>query len=258
MTQARDFVHALDRGLAVIRAFDATNKELTLSAVARATGVNRASVRRFLRTLVELGYVSTDGRLFALRPKILELGYTYLSTTSLPEVAVPHLERLVGRIHESSLMSVLEDGEVLCVARVPARRILRIAVPIGTRFPAYATAMGRVLLAGQSDDRVEAYAAATALTNATATTLADVEMLRAELDRVRCAGYAVVDHDLEDGLHSLAAPVRDRDGRVAAAVNVSAHASRGSVARLRDAMLGPLLETAAAIEQDFPRVDHRD
>jgi len=133
VTETTEFVQSLDRGLAVIRAFDADNPELTLSEVARATGLNRASARRFLHTLVELGYVRTDGRMFALRPKILELGYAYLSSMSLPEVAMPHLERLVEQLHESSSVSVLDGDEVVYVARVPTRRIMRIAIAVGTR-----------------------------------------------------------------------------------------------------------------------------
>jgi IclR family pca regulon transcriptional regulator len=246
-----EFVQSLDRGLAVIRAFDAEHAELTLSDVARATGLNRASARRFLHTLVELGYVRTDGRLFALRPKILELGYSYLSSLSLPEVAMPHLEQLVEKVHESSSVSVLDGDEVVYVARVPTRRIMRIAIAVGTRFPAYATSMGRVLLAGQSDDWLDGYFATAPLTTITAYTISDAKRLRTELNRIRRDGYALVDQELEEGLRSIAAPIRDGDGRVVAAVNLSAHASRGTVESMRTGMLPALLETAAAIEEDL-------
>src|SRR5690242_2893586 len=154
-----DFVQSLERGLAVIRAFDADHPQLTLSEVARATGLTRAAARRFLLTLVELGYVRTDGRLFALRPRVLELGYAYLSSLTLPEVAEPHLEQLVATVRESSSVSVLDRDEVVYVARVATKRIMRVAISVGTRFPAYATSMGRVLLAGQSDEWVEDYLA---------------------------------------------------------------------------------------------------
>ena len=142
-----EFVQSLERGLAVIRAFDADNPELTLSDVARITGLTRAAARRFLHTLVELGYMRSDGRKFALRPRILELGYAFLSSLSLPEMALPHLEQLVEKVHESSSVSVLDGNEVVYVARVPTKRIMRIAISVGTHFPAYATSMGRVLLA---------------------------------------------------------------------------------------------------------------
>jgi IclR family pca regulon transcriptional regulator len=253
---AVEFVQSLDRGLAVIRAFDADHPELTLSDVARATGLNRASARRFLHTLVELGYVRTDGRLFALRPKILELGYAYLSSLSLPEVAMPHLERLVERVHESSSVSVLDGDEVVYVARVPTRRIMRIAIAVGTRFPAYATSMGRILLAGQSDDWLDGYFATASLTSITERTTVDVKKLRSELNHIRRDGYAVVDQELEDGLRAIAAPIRDRDDRVIAALNVSTHASRATLEFMRANLLEPLLDTAAAIQEDF-RAAHR-
>ena len=246
-----EFVQSLDRGLAVIRAFDADNPELTLAEVARATGLSRASARRFLHTLVELGYVRFDGRLFSLRPKILELGYAYLSSLSLPEVAMPHLERLVERVHESSSVSVLDGDEVVYVARVPTRRIMRIAIAVGTRFPAFATSMGRVLLAGQSDDWLDGYLTTAKLSAITPNTIADPKRLRAELMTVRRAGYALVDQELEEGLISLAAPIHDADGRVTAAVNISTHASRGPAELVRARFLGPLRETAKLIGEDL-------
>ena len=246
-----EFVQSLERGLAVIRAFGAERAELTLSDVARATGLNRASARRFLHTLVELGYVRSDGRLFALRPKILDLGYAYLSGLSLPEVAMPHLEQLVEQVHESSSVSVLDGDEVVYVARVPTRRIMRIAIAVGTRFPAYATSMGRVLLAGQSDDWLDGYFATAPLKTITPYTIADAKKLRAELSRIRRDGYALVDQELEEGLRSIAAPIRDGLGRVVAALNLSTHTSRDTLASMRAAMLGPLLDTAKAIEEDL-------
>jgi IclR family transcriptional regulator, pca regulon regulatory protein len=255
-SEPTEFVQSLDRGLAVIRAFDAERPELTLSDVARAAGLNRASARRFLHTLVELGYVRTDGRLFALRPKILELGYAYLSSLSLPEVAMPHLEQLVEKVHESSSVSVLDGDEVVYVARVPTQRIMRIAIAIGTRFPAYATSMGRVLLAGQSDDWLDGYFATAHLKTITEHTIVDVKKLRAELTRIRRDGHALVDQELEEGLRSIAAPIRDVDGKVVAAVNLSTHTSRCTLQAMREAMLGPLLETAEAIQQDFRAARH--
>ncbi len=258
MTEPTEFVQSLDRGLAVIRAFDAEHPELTLAEVARITGLNRASARRFLHTLVELGYVRFDGRLFALRPKILELGYAYLSSLSLPEVAMPHLEHLVERVHESSSVSVLDGDEVVYVARVPTRRIMRIAIAVGTRFPAFATSMGRVLLAGQSDDWLDGYLATAKLSAITTHTIADANRLRAEVLRIRRDGYALVDQELEEGLISLAAPIRDGDGRVIAAVNLSTQTSRGSAEQLREQLLAPLLETATMIENDLRSPGRRD
>jgi len=148
MTQPRDgeFVQSLARGLSIVRAFDADHTELTLSEVAKITDLPRAVARRFLHTLVELGYMRTDGRRFSLRPKILELGYAYLSSMTLPEIAMPHLEQLVEKVHESSSVSVLDGDEVVYIARVPTKRIMTVAIAVGTRFPAYATSMGRCYL----------------------------------------------------------------------------------------------------------------
>jgi IclR family transcriptional regulator, pca regulon regulatory protein len=245
------FVQSLERGLAVIRTFDAAAPELTLSEVARAAGLTRAAARRFLLTLVDLGYVRTDGRLFALSPRVLELGYAYLSSLSLPEVAEPHLERLVSEVHESSSVSVLDGGDVVYVARVPTSRIMTVAINVGTRFPAYATSMGRVLLAGLPDDELDDYLARATLTRLTPRTATSATALRAEIERVRAQGWALVDQELEVGLRAVAAPIRDRTGRVVAAVNVSAHASRTSLDTMRRDLLPPLLAAAARIGADL-------
>ena len=151
------FVQSLQRGLEVIRAFDADARELTLSDVARRTGLSRAAARRFLLTLVDLGYVRTDARYFSLSPRVLELGYAYLSSLSLPEVAEPHLEALVAEVRESSSLSVLDGPDIVYVARVPVSRIMTVAINVGTRFPAHATSMGRVLLAGLAEPELDAY-----------------------------------------------------------------------------------------------------
>jgi IclR family pca regulon transcriptional regulator len=246
-----DFVQSLARGLSVIRAFDAEHPELTLSDVARAAGLTRASARRFLRTLTELGYVRSNGRLFALRPRVLELGYAYLSSMSLHEVALPHLEHLVGALRESSSVSVLDADDVVYIARVPTRRIMTITISVGTRFPAYATSMGRVLLAGQSDDWLDGYFATVELRRLTARTVTDVDALRAELLLVREQGWSFVDEELEEGLRAIAAPIHDLSGRVTAAVNVSSPVSRGSADLVREEFLPPLLAAARGIEEDL-------
>lgn len=246
-----DFVQSLERGLAVIRAFDAEHSQLTLSDVARATGLTRAAARRFLLTLVELGYMRTDGRLFSLRPRILELGYAYLSSLSLPEVAQPHMETLVTQVRESCSLSVLDGDEVVYVARVPTKRIMAVAISVGTRFPAYATSMGRVLLAGQPGEWLDEYLRTAELRPLTRRTITDPAKLHAALARVRTQGFGIVDQELEEGLRSLAAPIRGEDGSVVAAVNVSAHASRGSSETIRRELLPPLLATARRIEEDL-------
>lgn len=246
-----DHVQSLARGLAVIRAFDASRPELTLSEVARETNLTRAAARRFLHTLVDLGYVRTDGRLFALTPRILELGYAYLSSLSLPEVAQPHLERLVAEVQESASVAVLDDVDVVYVARVATSRIMRVTINIGTRFPAHATSMGRALLAGLPAAELDAYFERVQLHQYTAQTVTSPAKLRAELERVQTQGWAYVDQELEEGLRSIAAPIRSASGRVVAAINMSSHASRTSVDSARRNLLPPLLATAARIEADL-------
>lgn len=244
-------VQSLERGLAVIRAFDADHPQMSLSEVARATGLTRAAARRFLHTLVGLGYMRTDGRLFALRPRVLELGYAYLSSLSLPEVALPHLEELVAAVHESSSVSVLDGDEVVYVARVPTRRIMTVAISVGTRFPAHATSMGRVLLAARSDEWLAGYLASARLNPITGHTITDPDRLLGELRLVRSRGWALVDQELEDGLRAVAAPVLDGSGQAVAAVNLSAQAQRWTPAAIESELLPPLLKTAAAIAADL-------
>lgn len=253
-TPNQTYVQSLARGLAVIRAFGADHSDLTLSEVAKATGLTRAAARRFLLTLVELGYVRTDGRRFSLRPRILELGYAYLSSLSLPELAMPTMERLVEQVRESCSMAVLDGEDVVYVARVPTKRIMSVAISVGTRFPAYATSMGRVLLGNQPADVIDAYLRTTDLKPLTAQTITDTDLLRAALDRARTDGYCLVDEELEEGLRSIAAPIRDGDGRVVAAINVSAHTSRGPAEAIKADLLPPLLETAELISADVARL----
>ncbi|WP_248255916.1 IclR family transcriptional regulator C-terminal domain-containing protein [Georgenia sp. EYE_87] len=247
------YVQSLDRGLAVIRAFDAEHPRLTLSDVARRTGLTRAAARRFLHTLVDLGYVHADGRLFMLRPRVMELGYAYLSSLGLPEIARPHLERLATAVGESASASVLDGSEITYIARVASRRIMSVDLGVGTRLPAYATSMGRVLLAGLPEDEVGDHLGD--LVALTRYTITDRAQLMAEIARVREQGWSIVDEELEEGLRSLAAPVRDRDGRVVAAVNVSTAARRGSATTMLAETLPHLLATADAITNDL--VAHR-
>jgi IclR family pca regulon transcriptional regulator len=247
------FVQSLERGLSVITAFGPGTASLSLSDVARLAGLTRAAARRFLLTLVDLGYVRQDGKRFELTPKVLGLGYAFLSGLSLPGVAEPHLERLSHEVHESSSMSVLDGADIVYVARVPTSRIMTVTINIGTRFPAYATSMGRVLLAGLDDDRLEDYLRDLEIEPFTAHTVADTDALRARLDEVRNRGFALVDQELEHGLRSIAAPVRDRHGEVVAAVNVSTHISRVTKDKARREFLPPLLRTVSDIEADLSR-----
>jgi IclR family pca regulon transcriptional regulator len=246
-----DFVQSLERGLAVIRAFDETHPELSLSDVARATDLTRAAARRFLHTLVELGYMRTDGRLFMLTPRVLQLGYSYLSSLSLPQVAEPHMEALVEQVHESCSMSILDGEDIVYVARVATKRIMRVAISVGTRFPAYATSMGRVLLAAQPEEWRREYLETSQLEALTPYTETDPDKLATLLAKVAKDGYALVDQELEEGLRSLAVPLHDKEGTVVAGLNISAPSARGSSETIRKSLLPPLRATAARIEADL-------
>lgn len=242
-------VQSLARGLAVIRAFDGDHAALTLSDVARRADITRAAAGRFLRTLEQLGYVRSDDRLFSLTPRVLELGFSYLSALSIPEIVQPHLERLSREVDESVSAAVLDGGDIVYVARVPTRRIMSVRITIGTRFPAFATSMGRVLLAGMPD--AGPVLAASDLPSLTPRTVTDADALQAELDDVRRQGWALVDGELEPGLRSVAVPLHDRRGDVVAAVNVSTSATRDSVDHVIEHYLPPLQRTAAAIDAEL-------
>lgn len=240
-------MRSLARGLEVITAFDAEHASMTLSEVAERTGLGRATARRFLLTLVELGYVRSDDRRFALTPQVLRLGTAYLSGLDLPAVAQPHLERLSALVSESTSAAVLDGGDIVYVARVATRRIMSVGITVGTRFPAHATSMGRVLLAARGDAERRTVLGDEPLAAPTDRTLTAVDRVLGELDRVADRGWALVDGELEVGLRSLAVPVRDVRGTVVAALNVSST----SPADVLRSTLGPLQETAAAVEADL-------
>lgn len=249
--ESADFVQSFARGLAVIRAFDAEHPVLTLTEVARRAEIPPAAARRFLRTLEALGYVRSDGRTFTLTPRVLELGFSYLSALSLPELMQPHLEALSRTLGESVSAAVLAGTDIVYIARVPTRRIMSVGITIGTRFPAFATSMGRVLLADLPPAElaeVLTLAEPSALTERTVT---DAAALAAEIARVRHQGWAIVDGELEEGLRSLAVPVRGKDGRAAAALNVSTASRTVSLSVLRDHHLPLLRKTAEAIEAEL-------
>lgn len=246
-----EHVQSLERGLAVIRCFGRDTSALTLSEVATATGLSRATARRFLHTLESLGYCSTDGRTWSLRPRVLDLGYSYLASMPMWDVVQDHLERLVQSVRESSSASVLDGDDILYTVRVPTRRIMSIALEVGTRLPAYATAMGRVLLAALDEDAFDAYLGRVTLLPITPRTVSDVDTLREIIGTVRRQGYCLLDQELESGVRSIAAPVHDRNGGVLAACNVSAHASRCTLDELRRDVLSQLLETVGQIDEDL-------
>ncbi|MGD0924189.1 MAG: IclR family transcriptional regulator C-terminal domain-containing protein [Streptosporangiaceae bacterium] len=246
-----DFVQSLDRGLAVIRCFSSERPSLTLSEVAERTGLTRAAARRFLLTLQELGYVGSTGRQFSLRPRVLALGYAYLSSFSVAQIAQPHLEDLAEVLHESCSVSVLDGDDIVYVARASANRIMTIALTVGTRLPPYPTSMGRVLLASLPADELDAHLQRTSLRKLTERTVVDESELRQILDRVAAQGWAAVDQELEAGVRSIAVPIRDSSGRVVAAINASAHAARVPMRTLEKQFLPRLLDAAQQIDAEL-------
>lgn len=243
-------VQSLSRGLAVIRAFDTDHPRQTLAQVAEATGLPRATTRRFLHTLISEGFALTDGTVFWLTPKTLELGFSYLSSLGLPALAQPHLEALSHELNESCSVSVLDGPDVVYVARAAANRIMSVNITIGTRFPAYATAMGRVLLAGLPDAELEAYLASVPLEPVTPLTVHDAPALAGIIRQARREGYNVIDQELELGLRSVACPITNAAGETVAAVNVSAPAAGYGLEDVAHKLLPPLQATARAITRD--------
>jgi len=244
------YVQSLARGLAVIRAFGPDRPRMPLADIARATGLTRATARRFLLTLETLGYVRSGERGFELTPRVLELGFSYLSSLSLPEVVQPHLEALSHAVGESTSGSVLDDADIVYVARVPTRRIMSVGITIGTRFPATVTSMGRVLLAALESDAVDALLARHPVPTLTPRTLTDAAELHAELARVRDQGWCLVDQELEDGIRSIAAPIVRR-GRTVAAINISTAAASATPDETVSRLLQPLLDTANAVSDEL-------
>ena len=238
------YVQSFARGLAVIRAFNAERPEQTLTDVAAAAGLTRAGARRILLTLQTLGYVETEGRLFRLTPKILDLGFAYLTSMPFWNLAEPVMEELSAQVHESCSAAVLDRTEIVYVLRVPTHKIMTINLSIGSRLPAYCTSMGRVLLAALDDEALDATLGSTPLYAHTARTVTDKEELKKVIAQVRRQGWAIVDQELEGGLISLSAPIRNRQGRVIAAMNISGNAQRNSAKQMVKAFLEPLQQAA--------------
>ncbi|MFI2031777.1 IclR family transcriptional regulator domain-containing protein [Streptomyces buecherae] len=246
-----EFVESLARGLTVLTAFDQGRDQLTLAAIASATGLARATARRALITLEHLGYVAAEAGRFRPTPRVLALGYPPLSRTTLAEIAAPHLKTLVQRVHDSASLAVLDGDDIRYTARVATGRVMSVNITLGTRFPAYATSMGRVLLADLPADERHGHLARARPRALTPHTRTDPADLAACLEQVAREGYALVSEELEEGLRSLAVPVRDRSGRAVAAVNVGMHTSRRTPDACLEEVLPALRATAHAIEADL-------
>jgi IclR family transcriptional regulator, pca regulon regulatory protein len=248
----RQSLQSLERGIAVIQVFSRERPALTLSEVARLTGITRATARRILLTLEEVGHVRCDGRLFSLTPRVLTLGWAYLSSLNLWETAQPMMEELAQTTNESCSAATLDLPDVVYVARMPTRRIMTISLGVGTRLPAHCTSMGRALLAGLPDAELDAFLADARLEPFTDRTITDRSRLRQAIESVREDGWALVDQELEIGLRSVAAPLR-AGGQTIAALNVAVAAPRVPLEELRRTILPALLETAALISTALDR-----
>lgn len=244
------FVKSVEKAFDVLLAFTPDRPRLTVSQVASRTDMTRASARRFLLTLSDLGYLRADGPTFELTARSLAIGRSYLAGLTLPRVAEPHLKELAGDLNETTALCILEGGDVVYVACVPSPRLLSVSITVGTRFPAWATSMGRVLLAGLPAPALEEYLHSVQLHRFTDRSIASVDDLRAEVEAARARGWCMVSQELEEGLRGVAVPVRSGDDVVAAA-NVSLQSHRAAAQDIEATVLPQLMEAARRIALDY-------
>jgi IclR family pca regulon transcriptional regulator len=247
-----DFVLSLARGLRVIESFAGYKDGRSIAEVSQSTGLSRASIRRILLTLELHGYVERSRQVFRLKAQILRLGFSFLSASSVVEAAQPVLERVTESLHESSSMSMLDDGEIVYVARSAASRVLAAGLSVGSRLPAYCTSMGRVLLASLSDADLDAYFCTLKPKAYTSKTIVKIAALKKAVLDARQRGYAIVNEELEVGLRSVAVPVFSRSHRVVAAINIGTHVSRADHHTLVKTFLPVLKEGARILREILP------
>lgn len=245
------YVQSFARGLEVIRSFSADASQQTLSEVAARTGLTRAGARRILLTLQTLGYVESDDRLFRLTPRILELGFAYLSSMPLWNLAEPVMEALVEQVHESCSAAVLDGLEIVYVMRMHTHKIMRNHLGVGSRLPAFWTSMGRVLLAALPDDALQARLQDLPMERLTQYTVTEIPTLLEQIRQSRAQGWCLVNQELEEGLISLAAPITNRGGHTVAALNISGQANRTSADAMQATLLPALLQAARTISRQL-------
>jgi IclR family pca regulon transcriptional regulator len=248
-----EYLSTLERGLSVLRAFNQSRPEMQLSEVAAATGLNPAVARRCLNTLVQLGYVAQHGRRFLLRPEVLVFGSAFLASMNMEQVAAPPLQKVRDETGDSSSMAVLSGHDILYLAHVSTNRRIRLGASVGTRFPAYATSLGRVLLAFQEDGAIDTWLESAVLTRLTEHTITAKAELKKRLKQVRVQGYDSAQDELDYGIVSVAVPVFDADRRIAAAINCSTSTTRVSREELVRTRLPLLREAAHEIEDSLRR-----
>ena len=241
-----DFVLSLARGLLVIEAFEGHPGGQTVADIARTTKLSRAAVRRSLMTLEVLDYVELAGRTYRLKTRVLKLGFSYLSSNSLPAITQPTLERITELVHESSSLSVLDGDQIVYIARSTAKRVMSVGLSVGSRLPAYCTSMGRVLLSALPEEALVSYLDQLIPTAMTPKTITDKRVLGDIIRRVRSDSFALTDEELELGLRSIAVPVRNHQNRIVAAMNIGVHATRVSSAEMIHRFL-PMLQEYAAL-----------
>ncbi|MGY4827371.1 IclR family transcriptional regulator domain-containing protein [Sphaerotilaceae bacterium SBD11-9] len=243
----RDLIAGLEKGLAVIEAFDQDRPRLTISEVATRCGLTRAAARRYLITLEYLGYVSSERKMYSLSPKVLRLGQSYMHSARLPRIVQPELHKLAYALKEASSAGVLEGSDVICIAATEAGRLVSSTLQPGTRVPAYCTANGRILLAAKTPGEVDTWLAQQKLEPLTPHTTTDTSQLRAEINRARSQGYATVDQEFELGLRTVSVPLKNFRGEVLAAMNISVQTSRVSMSQLVETCLPALLQAQARL-----------
>ena len=248
-TPGDSYVQSFARGLQVIRSFSEKAPRQTLSDVAAATGLTRAGARRILLTLQTLGYVASDGKLFALTPRILDLGFAYLSSMPIWNRAEPVMETLVQQVQESCSAAVLDGTDIVYVLRVSTHKIMRISLGVGSRLPAWCTSMGRLLLSELDELALRERLEASGIEALTRHTLTDIDALMAKVQQARRQRWCLVNQELEEGLISIAAPIVDRSGRMVAALNISGQANRTSAKVMQETMLPPLVAAADEISR---------
>ncbi|PLU68561.1 IclR family transcriptional regulator [Sinorhizobium medicae] len=245
----RDLMGGLAKGLKVIEAFSAERPRLSIAETADIVGLDRATTRRCLLTLWELGYAAYDGKFFTVTPRVLRLGIGCLASLPIPRIVQPYLDALSEKIGQSSSVSILDETEIVYIARAAQRRVMSISLMPGSRLPAYCTSMGRVLLAALSEDEARSTLEKSALVARTEHTETDIERLLADIKETRERGYAAIDQEVELGLVSVAVPLKATGGRVVAAANIGMAASGRSMKEVIDHYLPPLLELQADLRQ---------
>ncbi|MBE1554304.1 IclR family transcriptional regulator domain-containing protein [Sporosarcina limicola] len=251
-----DFIQSLERGLSVIQAFSQEYPNLTVSEAATITHLSRPAVRRILLTLESLGYVKSINGRFSLTARVLSLGYAYISSKKIWEGAHHHMKSLVEKTDESTSISVLDGTEIIYVARIPTKRIMTISLDVGSRLPAYATSMGQVLLAHLPPSELEDYLHKVNLNYLTEKTIIDKSDLLEQLNEIRAKGWGFIEQQLEEGLSSIAAPIKNAEGKVIAAINISTHAGRFNNDTIYNSFLPLLLQTAEQISHELSKSHH--